>query len=636
MKPRPKTFAPCHCMKMGLLMRFLFLTFVGRAVAFAVSIASPETSNTTRASLTNGNSGAESNNSNSRTSRSVLFESNASPQVSDGAYLEEGNEGDEFFMESTDEEVDKRSIPMMRFGRSGASVIPSVRFGRSDESVIPGIRFGRSGSSAIPAMRFGKSQSSVIPSIRFGRSESSVIPSIRFGRSESSVIPSIRFGRSDASMIPTVRFGRSESSAIPSMRFGRSGYSAIPTMRFGRSSSSAIPAMRFGRSGSSVIPSIRFGRSSESMIPSVRYGRTDNSMIPSPRFGRSFQNTQSSDEDNEFEDLDSIAEHEDQNSDSNESEMDSNETGLNFINRNTKRESNESLIPQIRYGRSALKAKITKEVKPQYFSVPNIRPGRSSKDYLNTPEETNEPYISDVQGFLGLFGAFRRSDDAVMSDSQNLQDMELGKKVEDFLLDANADNAYKNLEKQSLLSNQDTLYVIPYPRPGKRQLKMYPSTQKNIENTKGMSSQSVSKVNKIADFLVPYPRPGKKLEGALPLNYAKSQKTASVLPYPRPGRSKEMLPYPRPGKSTISLPYPRPGRSPNDVGPMIPYPRYGKSKYSFDSQSENKKSAQDHDPTYLLNPLLSEKIGNFKKHNPQEINNNPIFMLPYPRPGRDI
>lgn len=642
-------------------------------------------SNKTNSSEGNvGSSPIQSDDLLNRKSREIPFsESLESLQTAEEREFESqsNNMDGKIFITSTTDDLDKRAIPMIRFGRSSMSMVPTLRFGRSGKSMIPTIRFGRSDASMIPTIRFGRSDSSMIPTIRFGRSDASMIPSMRFGRSDSSMIPSMRFGRSETSMIPTIRFGRSDASMIPTMRFGRAGTSMIPTMRFGRS---------------------------------------DDSMIPMPRFGRTFEHSgdTSSEKDliikETYEDEDEGPE--DQNltmeqyidksdsviSNSNlgrgsgtDSERTSN--SLDFINRILKRQTNDSLIPQIRYGRSSLKTKKSKEIKPPFFTLPNIRPGRSANENLDTSEETSEPYFSDVQGFLGLFGAFRRSDDDIKDDSRNLDEMELGKKVEDLLFDANADNTYKQFEKQ--LYNKDPLYVIPYPRPGKRQLGKSPSMQKGIEKSNGMSSPHLFKINKISDYVLPYPRPGKKSQGTGNISYIRSKRSASIpyprpgrsysalpyprpgrsysaLPYPRPGRSYSVVPYPRPGRSMVILPYPRPGRSSTDY--MLPYPRPGKSEQSsfsdydgnkLDYQNESKRtkrSTQNYELEYLFSPETKKTAGNvisvlesfenkqgsdgneYNLLNTHDLNNflntikghdansNSVYMLPYPRPGRDV
>ncbi|GIY69912.1 uncharacterized protein CEXT_703971 [Caerostris extrusa] len=513
-------------------------------------------------------------------------------------------------------------IPMARFGRSN-SLIPMARFGRS-ESLIPMPRFGRS-DALIPMARFGRS-GSLIPMARFGRSES-LIPMPRFGRSDV-LIPMARFGRS-GSLIPMARFGRSDT-LIPMARFGKSE-SLIPMPRFGRSDA-LIPMPRFGRSGS-LIPMARFGRS-DSLIPMARFGKSA-SLIPAPRFGKSIEY------DDKIEKSNSDARLLDDNETvipytglGRETELKSDEEQTNT---EIKRQTNESLIPQIRYGRSSTKLKASDGEKPQIFILPNIRPGRSSNnDALSKEKEKSKlvqyvlPYPRPGRSHTDMdnkiaeqyndesagatFGITRRSEEnRDTQDNLDSEKMETLLSGSDFPED---DHQNKELEKFLMSSNQDSsIFVIPYPRPGKRDIfeaQMTSSKQhtvgfphlfkindmnSNKENqNEDLEDGSLSdfqrmiqkrEVNPLkADFLLPYPRLGRSL-----LPYPRLGRSNSVLPYQdpedqiqsypfqdpedqiqsfhpveqipfqRPGRSDTILPFPRPGRADTILPFPRPGRS---------------------------------------------------------------------------
>ncbi|GFQ75925.1 hypothetical protein TNCT_362881 [Trichonephila clavata] len=177
-------------------------------------------------------------------------------------------------------------IPIPRFGRSDALIavprigrsnylISAPRLGRSNY-IIPVLRIGRS-DLLIPAPRFGKSNY-LIPVPRVGRSNY-LIPVPRVGRANY-LIPVPRVGRSNY-LIPVPRFGRS-NYLIPVPRVGRSNY-LIPVHRVGRSNY-LIPVPRIGRSNY-LIPVPRVGRANY-LIPVPRVGRL-NYLIPVHRVGRS-------------------------------------------------------------------------------------------------------------------------------------------------------------------------------------------------------------------------------------------------------------------------------------------------------------------------------------------------------------
>nr|UDM55690.1 FMRFamide [Onchidium reevesii] len=116
-----------------------------------------------------------------------------------------------FGRDATEDELDKRADPFLRFGKRQD---PFLRFGRND-----------------PFLRFGKRQD---PFLRFGRGD----PFLRFGRND----PFLRFGKRGD---PFLRFGK-RGDLFP--RFGKRG---DPFLRFGRE------YMRFGRND----PFLRFGKS---------------------------------------------------------------------------------------------------------------------------------------------------------------------------------------------------------------------------------------------------------------------------------------------------------------------------------------------------------------------------------------
>ncbi|GIY45992.1 uncharacterized protein CDAR_539941 [Caerostris darwini] len=569
-------------------------------------------------------------------------------------------------------------IPMARFGRS-KSLIPMPRYGRSD-ALIPMARFGRSGS-LIPMARFGRS-ATLIPMARFGRSNS-LIPMARFGRSES-LIPMPRFGRSD-SLIPMARFGRS-GSLIPMARFGRSE-SLIPMPRFGRSDS-LIPMARYGRSGS-LIPMARFGRS-DSLIPMVRFGKSA-SLIPAPRFGKSIENVdqiEKSNSDAVTDDTDSeiIAETDNEKSSEYMTKrlLDDNGTVVPYprLGRETqlksdeeqtsaeiKRQTNESLIPQIRYGRSSTKLKASDGEKPQVFILPNIRPGRSSSnDVLSKEKEKSKlvqyallPYPRPGRSHTDMdnkiaeqyndesagatFGITKRSEENHdMQDNLDSEKMETLLSGSDFPED---DHQNKELEKFLISSNQDSsIFVIPYPRPGKRDVfeaQMTSSKQNTIgfphlfkindmnsnkENqNEDLKDGSLSDFQRIiqkreanpikADFILPYPRLGRS-ESLLP--YPRLGRSNTVLPYPRPGRSDTILPFPRPGRSDTILPFPRPGRSDT----ILPFPRPGRS----DTILPFPRPGRSDTILPFPRPGRSDTIVPFPRPGRSDT------VVPYPRPGR--
>ena len=193
---------------------------------------------------------------------------------------EEIQESDSDFKSSEDSAISrfKRSslvVPYPRLGRSNA-VVPYPRLGRSN--VIPYPRPGRS-NSVLPYPRPGRSNS-VLPYPRTGRSDA-VVPYLRLGRSVVHNPHSIRSKRS-SSVVPYPRLGRSES-VVPYPRLGR-GESIVPYPRPGRAEA-LVPYPRPGRA-EALVPYPRPGRS-ESIVPYPRPGRSD-SVVPYPRPGRSF------------------------------------------------------------------------------------------------------------------------------------------------------------------------------------------------------------------------------------------------------------------------------------------------------------------------------------------------------------
>ncbi|GMS96999.1 hypothetical protein PENTCL1PPCAC_19174, partial [Pristionchus entomophagus] len=121
---------------------------------------------------------------------------------------------------------DKRSAPLIRFGkrsvgdeemartiRQDALGSPLIRFGKrsapeEDEELVEEDgdlleRYARAPASA-PLIRFGKRSPDTSPLIRFGRAPSSA-PLIRFGK-RSSTAPFVRFGRTASA--PLIRFGK--------------------------------------------------------------------------------------------------------------------------------------------------------------------------------------------------------------------------------------------------------------------------------------------------------------------------------------------------------------------------------------------------------------------------------------------
>ncbi|GFY59551.1 hypothetical protein TNIN_271251 [Trichonephila inaurata madagascariensis] len=272
-------------------------------------------------------------------------------------------------------------IPVPRTGRS-VYVIPTPRSGKSDH-LIPAPRLGRS-NYLMPIPRYGRS-SYLIPAPLFGRSEN-FISEPRLERSNFLItaprverfdylIPVPRVERSDYLIpVPLPRVGRS-NYLIPAPRVGRSNY-LIPVPRVGRSNY-LIPVPRVGRSNY-LIPAPRVGRSNY-LIPVPRVGRS-NYLIPVPRVGRSKDLIPVQDRNMTekilyvFTEIDNIKSEDPEvynannfgtkrNSDGNEtiipyprpgrvaetkSEEVKNE--LESMDMAVKRQTNDTLIPQIRYG----------------------------------------------------------------------------------------------------------------------------------------------------------------------------------------------------------------------------------------------------------------------------------------------
>ncbi|GBL75724.1 hypothetical protein AVEN_155028-1 [Araneus ventricosus] len=602
-------------------------------------------------------------------------------------------------LENIFELEDKRNsytaIPMLRYGRSN-SLIPIPRFGRyveSSEQSNPDLSHG----NILDNQDRNKEEifendviqhikkNNMIPIPRYGRSES-MIPMLRFGRSDA-IIPMMRYGRSD-SLIPMPRYGRS-GNLIPTARYGRSE-SLIPMARYGRSDT-LIPTARYGRS-SSLIPMARYGRS-ETLIPMARYGRSD-SLIPIPRFGKSvdsfensdfdsdeIKNEKSSEEEYNLESLKSSKRRIDDNGAiipyprpgrEIETEVEKKEDELKSFDSEVRRQTNESLIPQIRYGRSSGKTKTPENEQSHIFILPNIRPGRSSKEAINNKEKENSksvqygllPYprpgrseinqndmnSDDLNEDLDSTLEIKRSEEG--NDEQIILESE-----EDILLEP----GYSKPAKEHNLINSDqdsSRFVIPYPRPGKRDLNeeeasttvlpgdanshphlfkitkgdnenagyssFYSNEEKmgdgrNLGNKRLLESevsfgylsnphlkfQKRSISSEKSTFLLPYPRLGR---------------SSSLLPYPRPGRSNTILPFPRPGRSNSVLPYPRPGRSHS----ILPYPRLGRSTTILPYPRPGRSDLILPYPR----PGRSNSIVPFPRPGRSDV------ILPYPRPGR--
>ncbi|GFU48042.1 hypothetical protein TNCV_4968231 [Trichonephila clavipes] len=341
-------------------------------------------------------------------------------------------------------------IPHLRPGRSSSEISHRLRYNldipdafdyadkRNRETMIPMLRFGRS-SSLVSIPRFGKSLKYGDEILDFSDDSdrvNDVNEIIQLNKKyKDAIIPIPRFGRSE-SLIPVPQFGRS-NSLIPGPRFGRSD-SLIPTPRFGKRSDSLIPIPRFGKRSDSLIPIPRFGKRSDSLIPIPRFGRSD-SLIPIPRFGRSFGNevleglvletdnienrlyenlrdlegntfgeevTTFTGEDNtddiveQDEDFEAYTSESKKNIDDNgtiipyprfgrmlETKSEKIKEELNSEDMDVKRQTNESLIPQIRYGRNSGNVKTSENEQPNIFILPNIRPGRSSKTVNENKDE---------------------------------------------------------------------------------------------------------------------------------------------------------------------------------------------------------------------------------------------------------
>ncbi|GFQ99974.1 hypothetical protein TNCT_102821 [Trichonephila clavata] len=632
-------------------------------------------------------------------------------------------------------------IPHLRPGRSSNEISPLLGYNlythdaydhadkRNRETMIPMLRFGRS-SSLVPIPRFGKS-------LKYG-DRTFDFSDDNDGVNDVKEIMQLSKKNNDA-MIPMPRFGKSES--------------LIPVPRFGRSNS-LIPGPRFGRSDS-LIPIPRFGKRSDSLIPIPRFGRSD-SLIPIPRFGRSFGNVKIAEglvlendnienrlyennrdlegntfgeevitftgEDNnddiveQDEDFEAYSSEIKRNIDDSgtiipyprfgrmlETKSEKIKENLDSADMDVKRLTNESLIPQIRYGRNSGNVKTLENEQPNIFILPNIRPGRSSKPVNENKDEKTKsiqygllPYprpgrsntdnlgnqhdkrvnefVSDTLDVLKRFNVNG-------ADTSDMNIEKIRASFETLILDPNYPKHHesdKDLEKQVMKSEQDeSLFVIPYPRPGKRNEQFskspvgtsnaisfphlfkvkfdekrnsdfvlpYPRLGKrsneefskskaemeykesNIEKPNGSYNDILSNFHtniqkrsvepEKETFILPYPRLGRS-NSILP--YPRLGRSNSVLPYPRPGRSNSVLPYPRPGRSNSVLPYPRPGRSDS----ILPYPRLGRSNVMLPYPR----------PGRSLNIVPYPRLGRSTSIVPYPRPGRSNLMIPFPRPGR--
>ncbi|GFU48041.1 hypothetical protein TNCV_4968221 [Trichonephila clavipes] len=212
----------------------------------------------------------------------------------------------------------------------------------------------------------------------------------------------------------------------------------------------------------------------------------------------------------------------------------------------------------------------------------------------------------------------------------------------------------KDLEKQETKSEQDgSLFVIPYPRPGKRNgpLSKTPEGMSNVINFPHLFKVRFDE-KRNSDFVLPYPRLGKRSNEEFSLSNAEmenkgnniekpngnyndilsnfhtsiqkrsveSQKDTFILPYPRLGRSNSLLSYPRLGRSNSVLPYPRPGRSDS----ILPYPRLGRSNVMLPYPR----------PGRSLNIVPYPRLGRSTFIVPHPRPGRSNLMIPFPRPGR--
>ncbi|GFS95754.1 hypothetical protein NPIL_198051 [Nephila pilipes] len=660
------------------------------------------------------------------------------------------------------DEEDKRKretmIPMLRFGKSD-SLVWNPRFGKSLESIdeavssnkILDFQDGRVNTYSEDIQLNKKKNDAMIPMPRFGRSDS-LIPVPRFGRSNS-LIPALRFGRSD-SLIPNPRFGRSDS-LIPGPRFGRSD-SLIPIPRFGKRSDSLIPIPRFGRSDS-LIPIPRFGRSN-SLIPITRFGRSvgninesEDPALHSDNFDNRINEKQQNFQGNTFEGIkdfsreeyvdDIVKQNRDyetynsvtkKNVDDNgtiipyprlgrviETKSETVKEELESADMEIKRQTNESLIPQIRYGRSSGNVKTSENEQPNIFILPNIRPGRSSKNMVESKDEkmksvqygllpyprpgrTNtdnleNQYDKHINEFLSDTLDVLKRFDVDVGDQSDMNIEKIKASFETLILDPNYpkhSEPIKDLEKQLIKSEQDgSLFVIPYPRPGKRNAR---SSKSSADASNALNFPHLFKIKfdakKKSDYVLPYPRLGKRYEEEVLtpnteieskennngkqnekyknnffdlstsvqkrtispypmldssnsiLSHSKLGQSNSVLPYPRPGRSNSILPYPRLGRSdsilpyprlgrsNVMLPYPRPGRSLN----IVPYPRLGKSSSTVNYPRLGRSNSVIPFPRPGRSDLLLPypRLGRSDLILPYPRPGRSDLILPYPRPGR--
>ncbi|XP_035217205.1 uncharacterized protein LOC118190571 [Stegodyphus dumicola] len=379
-----------------------------------------------------------------------------------------------------------------------------------------------------------------------------------------------------------------------------------------------------------------------------------------------------------------------------------------------KRQSTDLLLPQIRYGRSVdlvidkypTKNRQSESEKSQDFILPYPRPGRSIKspshrDEISHAKNANIllPYprpgrsnknlevVSEVhlennsdqkrQGYMVPFARLGRSDNAKQLGI--LRDTEMIKQ----LLDEEHlhDQSLLKIQSKEKNENNDTeesagIFIIPYPRPGKRQEPTEATFEgRNLENESNEDLQGNEKETMIkeeilkttedmekpnrellkgiyivpyprlgrSDTLVPYPRLGRASDANFMLPYVRLGKKSydDIIPYPRPGRSSSgilqqyILPHPRFGRQSdaaFMLPYPRLGKK--SYGDIIPYPRLGRSNSEEEQQYVlpyprlgRSPNSQDHsyqsDKGEYIVPL--PRLGR---------SGNSGIMIPYPRPGR--
>ncbi|KAF8767749.1 Melanoma-associated antigen E1 like protein [Argiope bruennichi] len=515
-------------------------------------------------------------------------------------------------------------------------------------------------------IRYGRSDS-LIPMARYGRSDT-LIPMARYGRSDS-LIPMARYGRSDT-LIPMARYGRSET-LIPMARYGRSD-SLIPIPRFGKSSEHS-ENLDLNSDGIAIEENSEEEYNLESLKSSKKRNDENGAIIPYPRPGRELQTAEKKEDD------------------------------LKSSDSEVRRQTNESLIPQIRYGRTSGKAKTPENEQSHIFILPNIRPGRSSQTIVaNKGKEGTKsaqygllPYprpgrsdinqngmekqFNDLNENLDSTFDIKRSEEG--SDDQIVLESVL---EDDIILDPGYIKSYK--EQNLINADEDnSRFVIPYPRPGKRDLtqeetpvkvlsgdsKNYPylfkiskendesvdysssySNAKKLSNEGKLESPKEKKmalkrevsfdylsvphlrfqrsiISDKPEFLLPYPRPGRS-NTILP--FPRPGRSNTILPFPRPGRSNTILPFPRPGRSNTILPLPRPGRSntilplprPGRSNSVLPYPRPGRS----DSIVPFPRPGRSNTVVPFPRPGRSEVILPYPRPGRSGA------ILPYPRPGR--